>query len=265
MNKALLTIGAAVLASGAYAQTSLFDAEGYPAGDYVGWGGSNGSGTVAANINSQGEVFGLAAANQQITGFDMEIWNAEGASAGNSVYNDLRLQVTFYSGFQATFTGSGNEFTTAISTTTFDLGAQTLANNTLYNLNGSGPSTPFFSLPTPVSVTGSNIGIQFTWLADTGNGLGAATTVQTAWEIGATGPSIGSNAFQYANLAWGASGATSSATSIAQSNYWYGGANYPHVDLGVQIYGASPAPEPVSMSLLAVGAVGLIVRRRKQS
>ena len=210
MKKVFITLAAAAFASAAFAQQTLFNA--MDTGGY--WGGSNAFGTVAANINEQGQVFGLAVANSSITGFDMDMLSGAGLT-GTMAYNDIQIQVSFFSGFQSTYAGSGNEFNTPVYTQTFDLGANTLTNNAYYSLSGT-PAAPFFQLTTPVAVSGSNIGVQFAFLADTGNGLAAATTLQTTWLIGATGPSVGSNSFQYPNLAWGESGGTNSSASIAQ-------------------------------------------------
>jgi hypothetical protein len=254
MNFKLLAVAALAAAyAGASAQDIIWNAS--PANGY--WGGSNAAGTVAANINSQGEVFGLSYSNPTITGFGLDLLVAAGAATGTTNFTNLQLMVTFFTGWQSTFTGSGNEFSSPVYTVTYTFGAESLANNTVYGLLGT-PAAPEFVLPTALAVTGNKIGIQFTWLDN-----GAATNfAQTAWSIGATAPSVGTNAFQYPNLAWGASGGTSSATSIAQANYWYGGTNAADVNLGAEIYAT---PEPCSMAILGLGAVGLLARRRRKS
>jgi len=249
--KKILVLALGMVAASAFSQSTLFNA--IP-------GNNSWSGDGAANRDA--EVFGLAQSNTQITGFDVDLLSGQGGT-GTTVYNDIRLMVTFYGGWQSSFTDAGAEFNTPLSTTTFDLGGATLTNGDYYSLTGT-PSAPFFTLPTPVSVPGSAVGAEFCWLADYGNGLGAANSLQLYKLIGSTPPSVGSNANPvYSNMEWTDSGATTSATSILQSSYRYGGSNYPYVDLAVTLYG-NPVPEPASMAALGIGVLALIRRRRSR-
>jgi hypothetical protein len=166
--------------------------------------------------NKQGEVFQLASPNSSITGFDLPlVSNFWQTPNGVDSFRNVQLKVTFFAGFQTSFTGSGPQFSDPIGTFTFNLGPQQMAKGRAYPFTGSSQH-PRFPLPHPIHVTGDKIGVQFTFLVDEGRGLVPSDHVTLVTSI--VTPVTGDNGFVYNGYQyqWFTPKAHDSSTSIPQ-------------------------------------------------
>jgi len=242
-----LSVGLAGIVTASQAQTVVFN--NMPNGTY--YSGANQS------LNEEGEWFQTSkTAPFTLGGFDLNMDTT--GSSGSNTYSNLQLEVQVYGTGVSTYSGSSAaEFSNLLYTHTFTFGAETLANGFYYDAAGLLNGGTEIALPTPVTTTDSTgrVGVVFTWL-----NAGAPTTLlQTAVGIGDT-PSVGSNAETDYNLNFGVVGGTGAV--LNQNQYLYSG-TVP-TNLAVELFTGTPAPEPVSMTFLGLGVVGLIARRRNR-
>ncbi|MHB8635212.1 MAG: hypothetical protein ACYC96_01935 [Fimbriimonadaceae bacterium] len=236
MNRAILTLAAATLASSSFA-TTIFDG--------IGTGNTMYGYTLGGLYpNVSGEDISGAAAGDVISGLTVNV----GASSVTT-YTGLELIVNIYDTYTGGTTGSTPEFSNLLSTTTITLPGFTSALNTYY------PQTALAL--NPATISGSSFGATILILANTGSGYAAATNLQTVLTVVA--PAVGSNAL--GGTIFGTTVATNS-TVLTGSNSVSFGSGFPNVNLAATFTGTTPAPEPVSIAFLSLGVVGLIARRR---
>jgi hypothetical protein len=239
MNKFTITAAILGLSSGAAFGATLFD--GTSTGEYY-----------FAGENEVGEYFQLSSANATVTSIaEIDLY----VSAATT-YSSLELQVSFFGSGQTTYTGSGNEFSDLLTTVTYGFGANSLGIGG-YRITG-------LTLPTPIVVSGSDIGAQFTWL-NAGARTTAAANATTLFSLSnTTPPNVGLNAATGGGLDLFEldSGATTSATPLAQSsNLYQAGDTYENA--AVILGGTQAVPEPPSYAFLGLGIIGLAVGRRR--
>jgi hypothetical protein len=212
--------------------------------------------------NETAELFRLGSSGATITGFDVVKMADHGSWSQNpDNYLEVRLQVTFFGGFQTSYTGVGPQFSNPITTAEFDLGPQNLQTDTWYSFVGA-PGTPYFELPNPVNVPDDLIGAQFTWLVDQGNGLTFSDRLELCFASSAS--VVGDNGFVVngRQFEWIDTYAVDSSTPLAQTQVVTQSID----NLSVRFYG-TPVPEPaeILVVLLGIGGMGLRRHRRRSA
>ena len=194
--------------------------------------------------NFAGEDISGGAAGDVITGLNINM-----GSPAVVTYTGVELIVDIYSTFTSAVSGSTPEFSNLLSSTTITFAGFTSQANVYYAETGLALN--------PATLTTGSFGATFLFLANTGSGYVAATDLET--ELTIVPAATGSNVL--GGTIFGTTAATGS-TVLTGANSVSFGASYPNVNLAVTFTG-SPAPEPMSMAFLGIGAAGLILRRRQ--
>ena len=217
------------------------------------------SGNTNAHVASTGSVpntfmgdaYTLATGTTSITGFDIYPVNLSGTT-----YNALKMNIFVW--------GSVNMGTVNATTPAFGslLGSYTLTEigtfTTGYYVSYEGSPVgvnPGITLGTPISLSGTTIGITFNYQGSTDGGVtyNNANSLTALISYGVA-PTVGTEVFNgyYRNANSEVNGNfTSSLRSLG----------YTYQSLGLRVYGV--IPEPSSLTLAGLGAVALMAFRRR--
>ncbi|MFL6542173.1 MAG: PEP-CTERM sorting domain-containing protein [Chthoniobacterales bacterium] len=210
--------------------------------------GASGASTSSTPNTFMGDGFALLSGTQNISGFDLYPVNASGT-------NFTGIKITVYVWQTVNTSGTVNATTPAFSnllnsyTATF---SGSFTTGFYYPLESASPGvTPGFVLGTPLTISGTQIGLTFNYQGTTDgvtyNNVNSLTSLITY----GTPPTVGSNVF---------SGYYRNANSETNGNFTsalrtLGNANE---SLGVRVYSTSVVPEPATWAMM-VGGVGMLV------
>lgn len=204
-----------------------------------------------------GDAYILAPGTTQITGFDLFPYNSTGTS-----FTNLKLNIYVWGGVN---TGAVSAASPAFSnllgsysftsTGTFDSGF-------FYSFESPDApgSEPGLALATPLSISGTTVGITVNVQGSTNGGLSysSVNSLTSVITYGAS-PSVGGLVFNgyYRNAAGETNGNfTSGVRSLGQTDQ----------GVAMRIYGnVSAVPEPSSWALMALGVMGLLAWRRRSA
>jgi len=260
MKKALLLIAALGVVSAANADVLLFD----NVSNYMNAVAGAGASTTSSTPNTfMGDAYNLnlTGGSTTITGFDLFPANLAGTTFTN-------LKLTVYVWGTVNTTGTVNSTTPAfsnlLSTVTAATGTGSYPNGSFFPFDTGEPGTaPGLTLSTPITLTGSQIGLTFNYQGSTDNGVtynsvnGLTSLITTG-----TAPTVGSNVFNgyYRN----AGTPTETNGNFTSSLRSLGGTPVPtNQSIGVRVFGNTTVPEPATLAALGMGALALIRRRKK--
>jgi len=201
-----------------------------------------------------GAAYNLLPGASTISGFDIYPVNLSGTS-----FNALRLSIYVWgtvntSGtVNATTPAFGNLLANYVFTST-----GTFTTGFFFPFEGSPNGVnPGITLATPLSIPSSQIGLTFNYQGSTDGGV-TYNSINSMTSLISYGPppSVGSLVFSgyYRNAASEVNGNfTSSLRTLGN----------PNEGLGVRVYG-TVVPEPGTISLVALGALGLVLYRRRR-
>ena len=206
---------------------------------------------TSSNPNTyMGDAYTLAPGTTQITGFDLFPLNA-------TVNNYVGLEVNVWVWGAVNTSGTVNAANPAFSDL---LGSYTATASGTFSSGYYFPfedvpgTSPGFTLPAPLSIPSTTIGLTFSY-EGTLDGTTYATARNLTSIITSNAPTAGSTAL---NGYYRGSSTTGNFTSAINT---ISGGTY---NVAVDIYTASPVPEPSALTLACLGAAGLFgLRRRK--
>jgi hypothetical protein len=216
--------------------------------------GSNIAATASTPNTFMGGAYNLVPGASQITGFDLYPVNLSGTG-----FNALRLSIYVWgtvntSGtVNATTPAFGNLLANYVLTS-----SGTFSSGFFFPFEGTPAGVnPGITLATPLSIPSSQIGLTFNYQGSTDGGVtfNSANSLTSLITFGDP-PAVGSLVFSgyYRNAASEINGNfTSSLRTLGNANE----------GLGVRVYG-NVVPEPGTISLVALGALGLVLYRRRR-
>lgn len=249
--KRLCMIAALAVVGAAQADTLLFDNVSNYRNAVT---GATGTSTGSTPNTFIGGAYNLLSGANSITGFDIFPVNLSGT-------NFTGLKITIY------VWGTVNTGTVSAATPAFSnlLNTYTATSTGTYNTgfyypfdSGEPGTTPGFTLGTPLAITSNQIGVTCAYQGTTDGVNYSSVNSLTSLITTGTPATVGSNVFNgfYRNANSETDGNfTSTLRSFGLTNQ----------SMALRVFGTAAAvPEPASMSILGLGALALIRRRRSK-